>query len=57
MIYDMQGRVVANLLNQNCKEGKNIMQFNIAPVAPGTYFLTASGVKGETTPVHTFVRE
>jgi len=57
MIYDMQGRVVDNLVNQYCKEGKNILQFNIAPLAPGTYFLKATGTNGEPIPVHTFVRK
>jgi len=57
VIYDMQGRVVDNLLSQNCKEGKNILQFNVAPLVPGTYFLTGTGAKGETIPVHTFVRK
>jgi len=57
MIYDVEGRIVDKLLDKYCYGGQNIIEFNIAPLAPGTYFLKATGMKGETIPVHTFVRK
>jgi hypothetical protein len=56
MIYDQQGRVVDKLLDRFCADGKNVIQFNIAPLAPGTYFLKAMGNKGENIMVRTFMR-
>lgn len=57
MVYDMQGRVVDKLTDHPCKSGRNLITFNIAPLAPGTYFLKAVGQKGETIDVHTFLRK
>ncbi len=56
LIYDVQGRVVDKLTDQYCRTGKSVIQFNIAPLVPGTYFLKAIGVKGEKIAVHTFIR-
>jgi hypothetical protein len=56
-IYDMQGRVVDKLLDQNCPEGNNVLQFNTAPLAPGNYIIKATGSKGESINVNTFVRK
>jgi type IX secretion system substrate protein len=56
LLYDAQGRVVDKLLDRYCHEGQNVIQFNIAPLAPGTYFLRAVGDKGEHIMVRTFVR-
>lgn len=57
IICDIQGRVVDKVLDRFCPEGKNIIRFNIAPLAPGTYFLKAIGQKGENIEVHSFVRQ
>jgi hypothetical protein len=57
VIYDMQGHEVAKILDNFCREGQNVIQLNIASLAPGTYFLKALGSKGENIEVHTFVRK
>jgi hypothetical protein len=57
MICDMQGRVVDKVSEQYCNHGKNVLQFNTAPLAPGTYVLKAVGVQGENIVVQTFVKK
>jgi len=57
IIYDARGREVEKILDNYCNEGRNVIQFNIAPLAPGTYFLKAVGTNGEYIPVHAFVRQ
>lgn len=57
VIYDITGKVVDNLVDTYCKKGKNLIQFNVAPLAPGTYFLKALGSEGETIPVHKLIRQ
>ena len=56
-IYDMQGRLVDNLLQAWCKEGKNVVQFNIAPLSPGTYFVKGMNTKGEVVLTNRFIRQ
>ncbi len=56
-IYDMQGKMVDKLLDKNCPDGKNTIQFNMASLAPGTYVLKAKGNKGEEIAIQTFVRK
>jgi hypothetical protein len=55
-IYDMQGRLIDKVLDNFCHEGQNVLRFNIAPLAPGTYILKAVGAQGENIPAQTFVR-
>ncbi len=43
VIYDISGRVVDKLLTHYCDEGTNVVQFNVAPLATGTYLLKAFG--------------
>ncbi len=57
VIYDMAGKVVDKVLDAQCKKGRNIIQFNIAPLAPGTYFLQAIGADGTQIPVHKLIRQ
>jgi len=57
MIYDMSGRVVDKVLNTYCKKGRNMIQFNIATLAQGNYFLKATGSEGEEIPVHKLTRQ
>ena len=56
-ICDMQGRVVDQLPALMCREGKNVVQFNIAPLTPGMYLLRGAGSKGEKIETHTFIRK
>jgi hypothetical protein len=46
-IYDMQGRKVDHLLFQHCSKGRNFLQFNVAPLAPGNYVVKVSDPKGQ----------
>jgi hypothetical protein len=55
LISDMQGRVVDKVTEHYCREGKNIIYFNTAPLASGTYLLKAIGAQGEQIAVHTLV--
>ncbi len=55
-IYDMQGRQVDKIADNFCHDGKNIIQFNIASLPPGTYMLKANGSLGEQISVHRFVK-
>lgn len=54
-ILDVNGKLVDNVLSQYCKEGKNMLQFNIASLASGTYFLKIMGTDGMSI-THSFVR-
>ena len=56
-IFDMQGKMVAKVMDEYCYDGKNVVQFNIASLAKGSYLLKAIGEKGETIKVHTFVKQ
>ncbi len=57
IIYDMQGRMVDKLTDNFCNEGRNIIRFNIAPLASGTYFLKAIGSKGEQIEIQKFIKK
>ncbi|HXS36872.1 MAG TPA: T9SS type A sorting domain-containing protein [Flavipsychrobacter sp.] len=56
-IYNMQGQTVDKILSTYCKEGQNIIQFNVAPLAPGTYFLKGMNVSGSVVFTNRFVRQ
>jgi hypothetical protein len=56
IIYDAQGKVVDKILEKYCAEGRNTIRFNIANLAPGTYFLKAKSDTGMM-PVHSFIRQ
>jgi hypothetical protein len=56
VICDAQGRMVDKLIDNFCNAGKNVLQFNVGGLAPGTYFLKATSSNSENIPVHTFVR-
>jgi hypothetical protein len=56
-IYDVAGKVVDKLLVAYCKSGRNMIQFNIAPLAPGTYFVKALGTEGEQIAAHKLIRQ
>jgi len=44
-IYDMQGKVVTELLNDKVKEGKNMFTFSTYPLKPGVYTLSIKSDK------------
>jgi hypothetical protein len=56
-IFDMQGKLVAKVMDEYCHDGRNLVQLNIASLAKGSYLLKAIGEKGETIKVHTFVKQ
>lgn len=57
VIYNTQGRMVDKLLSHFCQEGTNTVQFNVAPLPVGTYFLKATDAKGKVLSTHSFVRQ
>ncbi len=57
VICDVQGRVVDKLLSQVCEAGKNVIEFNIASLAPGTYLLKGKGEQGELVEAGKFIRK
>lgn len=56
-IYNATGQLVDKILQQHCDEGKNLIQFNIAPLHTGTYFLKAVDQQGKTISVNSFIRQ
>ena len=44
-IYDMQGKIVADLLDDKVKEGKNMFTFSTYPLKPGVYTLSIKSDK------------
>lgn len=56
VIYNVAGQVVDRLLEQKCTAGGNIIQFNIAPLASGTYYLKAVNAGGKTDMSAKFVK-
>ncbi len=55
-ICDVNGRVVDQLPQQYCREGRNLIQFNIGSLAPGMYFLKGSGAQGYTVETQKFTK-
>ena len=56
-IYDLQGKLVDKLLTQLCNDGENIIEFNTAPLSPGTYFVKGVGEYGETIDAGKFIKK
>jgi hypothetical protein len=56
-IYDIEGRVVDRVLRAACKEGKNLIQFNIASLSPGTYFLKVIQSDGSIVTTNRFIKQ
>ena len=56
-ISDINGRVVDKLPAQYCHDGKNILEFNIAPLSPGIYFLRGTNDSGEIMQATKFIRK
>lgn len=57
VIYDAQGRMVDRILQRRCDEGRNIVQFNTAPLLAGTYFLKAMNNDGKVFATKSFVKQ
>ncbi len=57
IITDEMGRTVDKLPAQFCNEGKNMLQFNVAPLAPGVYFLKGVGSAGDVIAPKTFIKK
>jgi len=57
MIYDINGRMVDNILSQNCKEGENVIRFNVASLSPGTYYLKGLTSTGKALFSNKFIRK
>lgn len=47
-LFDIQGRVVAQLYNDRIKEGRNLLSFDMGHLAGGTYILRVMSENGET---------
>lgn len=56
-ILDMQGRVVDDILQQECEEGNNILRFNIGTLPAGTYILKAFDADGGNVMAQRFVKQ
>jgi hypothetical protein len=46
-VYDVSGKVVANLVNEPSSEGEYSVDFDASNLAPGIYFAKASNARGE----------
>ena len=56
-IYNTAGQMVDKLTDARCKKGRNMIQFDIEPLAPGNYFLKAVDGKGQSITTKTFTRQ
>lgn len=56
LISELQGRIIDQIANKVCEPGENVIQFNTASLAPGTYFLQAVGDDGGPIAIHQFVK-
>jgi len=57
VIYNAMGQIVDQVLRQYCKEGRNIIQFNVASLANGSYFLKMVDEHGNVSATHPFVKQ
>ncbi|MEO6831845.1 MAG: T9SS type A sorting domain-containing protein [Chitinophagaceae bacterium] len=56
-LYNVNGALVDAVLDASCKAGENEIVFNIANLAPGTYFLKGSAANGEAVMQKQFVKQ
>lgn len=56
-IYDITGRMVDKLYTTYCKKGANLIQFNIAPLAKGSYVLKGVNTDGAIIMTNKFIRQ
>ncbi|MBS1773725.1 MAG: T9SS type A sorting domain-containing protein [Bacteroidetes bacterium] len=57
VIYDYLGRAVDEILEKRCKAGQNTIQFNIASLPSGEYFIKAKGEDGFKVMKRKFIKE
>lgn len=57
VLYAVNGTLVDVLLDARCKAGENEIVFNIASLAPGTYFLKGSTANGDIVMQKQFVKQ
>ena len=57
VIFDIQGRRVDQILEKRCKKGSNKIQFNIASLSHGVYFLKAHNPAGRDVMTKRFIKE
>ncbi|MCB0698208.1 MAG: T9SS type A sorting domain-containing protein [Chitinophagales bacterium] len=56
-IYNTNGQLIDNILSKNCKEGKNLIRFNIAMLPVGHYVLTGKSESGATKVTERFIKQ
>lgn len=56
-VYNNMGQLVDKLIEQDCKTGKNMIQFDVASLPAGNYFLRASDKEGKMVLARSFVRQ
>jgi hypothetical protein len=56
IIYNAMGQVVDKLPAHYCNEGRNVIQFNVAPLPTGTYILKSVDERGKLISTNTFTR-
>jgi hypothetical protein len=56
-IYNAQGQLVDRLLRQKCEEGKNLLQFNTAPLSAGNYYIKAVSDNGAQLTTLRFIKQ
>lgn len=56
-VYNVVGKKVDEILQQHCEAGKNRIQFNVASLSPGIYFLKAQNTKGKEVMVKRFIKQ
>lgn len=56
-IYDVTGRVVDKLTEQQCEEGKNLIQFDTYSLSSGTYYLKVMNTHGGIITTKSFVKQ
>lgn len=56
-LYNVSGALVDAVLDATCRAGANEIEFNIASLAPGTYFLKGSASNGELVMQKQFVKQ
>lgn len=56
-IYDINGRMVHELITKKCRKGKNLIQFNTATLPTGTYILKGTHHEGGEVMTERFVKQ
>jgi len=57
VIFDINGRRVDQVMESPCRQGRNLVQFNVAPLAQGTYFIKGINARSEVLFSERFMRQ